>query len=92
MKKMPSVQAMEILAVSDQSVFESLMCHVGLQIEGEANKDPLKTQAQTESIAAIASEITEETQSFIECDPRIFGKRLRVCYQLHQRRRKRRLP
>ena len=72
MKQMPSVQAMEILAVSDRSVFESLMCHVGLRIEGEANTDPLKTQVQTESIASIASEITEETQTFIDCDPRIF--------------------
>lgn len=71
MTRMPSVQAMEILAVSDQPVFESLMGHIGLQIEGRVSGDPLESQVQSESISAIATEITEDAHSYIECDPRL---------------------
>ena len=66
MPKMPSIQAMEILAVSDQPVFESLMNHIGLQVEGRVNEDPLETQVQTESISAIATGITEEACGYIK--------------------------
>ena len=69
---MPSIQAMEILAVSDQPVFESLMDHIGLQIEGRVSGDPLETNVQSESIAAMATEITEDACSYIECDQRLF--------------------
>jgi len=68
---MPSVEAMEILAVSDRSVFESLMGHIGLTIEGRINEDPLETRCQNESISAIATEITEDHNTYIECDPRV---------------------
>jgi hypothetical protein len=71
MTKLPSLQAMEILAVSDQPVFESLMDHIGLHVEGKVNEDPLETRVQTESVAAIASEITEEAHGFVECDSRL---------------------
>ena len=71
MTRLPSLQAMEILAVSDQPVFESLMDHIGLHVEGKVNEDPLETRVQTESVAANASEITEEAHGFVECDPRL---------------------
>lgn len=73
MTRLPSLQAMEILAVSDRTVFESLMNHIGLRVEGRANTDPLETKVQTESVAAIASEITEEAHGFVECDRRLHG-------------------
>ena len=67
-QKLPSIEAMEILAVSDQPVFESLMEHIGLRVEGKVNGDPLEKRVQTESIAAIATEITEDAHDYIECD------------------------
>ena len=63
---MPSIQAMEILAISDQPVFESLMKHIGLRVEGKVNGDPLETQVQTESISAIATEITEDACGYVK--------------------------
>ena len=71
MNKLPSAQAMEILAISDQPVFESLMGHIGLPITGRINQDPLASQVQTESIAAIATEITEDVDDFVDADPRL---------------------
>ena len=62
---------MEILAISDQPVFESLMAHIGLPITGRVNTDPLASQVQTETIAAMATEITEDVDSFVEADPRL---------------------
>ena len=79
MPKMPSIQAMEILAISDQPVFESLMNHIGLQIEGKVSGDPLETQVQTESIAAIATEITEEACGYVK-----ISKNLREYKQMAQ--------
>ena len=71
MSKLPSTSAMEILAISDQPVFESLMSHIGLPITGRINQDPLATQVQTESIAAMATEITEDVNDFVDADPRL---------------------
>lgn len=71
MTKLPSLESMEILAVSDQPVFESLMAHIGLQVEGRVSEDPLETRVQTESIASIASEITEGVHDYVEVDPRL---------------------
>ena len=73
MPKMPSVESMEILAVSDQPVFESLMSYIGLRVEGKVSGDPLEKQVQTESIFAVATEITEDVFDYVECDPRLHG-------------------
>lgn len=65
---MPSMEALEILAVSDQPVFESVMLEIGLHVEGRQSNDPLLTQVQTESIVSIASELTEDINSFSNDD------------------------
>lgn len=68
---MPSIAALEILAVADQPVFENVMEEIGLHVEGRIDDDPLKSQVQTESIAAIASELTEDRHTFIETNPNL---------------------
>jgi hypothetical protein len=73
MTKIPSIESMEILAVSDRAVFESLMNHIGLRIEGRVNEDPLETRVQSESVVSIASEITEDANNFVRCNPRLQG-------------------
>lgn len=70
-KKTPSMEALEILAVSDRNVFESTMQNIGLNIEGMQSNDPLLSQVQTESIASIASELTEDANTFANNNPRL---------------------
>jgi hypothetical protein len=70
--RLPSTAAMEILAVSDQPVFESLMKHIGLPITGRVEENPLKqSMVQNETIAAVASEITEDIHTYVDVDPRL---------------------
>lgn len=71
MSKLPSKFAMEILAVSDQPVFESLMAHIGLPITGRVNQDPLAKGISEDLVAAVATEITEDVDNFVEADPRL---------------------
>lgn len=70
-KKTPSMEALEILAVSDRNVFESTMQNIGLNIEGMQSDDPLLSQVQTESIASIASELTEDVNTFANNNSRL---------------------
>jgi len=67
----PSIAALEILAVSDQPVFESVMQRIGLQVEGRTTDHPLETQLQTESIASIASKLTEEANTYVDVNPQL---------------------
>lgn len=64
----PSLEAMEILATSDVPTFKSLMEHIGLNIVGRVNTDPLDTEAKPEMVEAIASELTESANEFVESD------------------------
>lgn len=72
MQQLPSLPAMEILAISDQPVFESLMLHIGLPIVGRVEEDPLETKISEDTIAAVATEITEGVDDFVEVDRRLF--------------------
>jgi hypothetical protein len=63
---------MEILAASDQPVFESLMHHIGLPVVGRVEEDPLESRVTTESIAAMATEITEDVNTNTEMRPELF--------------------
>lgn len=65
----PSIDALEILAVSDPVTFEGLLYDAGLQIEGRMDDDPLNKNVQCESISAIASEITEDIHDFVDINP-----------------------
>lgn len=65
---MPSLEALEVLAVSDRPVFESVMQEIGLHVEGRVDNDPLRQQAQSESIVSIASELTEDIHTYVGND------------------------
>lgn len=65
---LPSLASLEILAVSDNTVFESVMQEIGLHVEGKISDDPLQSQVQNESVASIASELTENADEFVDVD------------------------
>lgn len=71
--RLPSLESMEILAVSDPEAFGSLMEHIGLPIVGIAEDDPLETRISESTVAAIATEITEDVNEYVDIDPRLFG-------------------
>lgn len=56
----PSMEALEILAVSDGVVFEGVLGLVGLRVEGLRSVDPLLSEVQSEAIVSLASELTED--------------------------------
>lgn len=71
-QQIPSLETLEILAISDRPVFENLMNNIGLKIEGTVNDDPLERTAQIESISSIASEITEDIHDYIDVDKHLW--------------------
>lgn len=68
--QLPSLEAMEIMAISDRPLFEHIMSQIGLPITGLMNTNPLEKDVQTESISAVASELTEDRHEFASLDPR----------------------
>jgi len=63
---MPSLESLEILAISDKPNFERMLPKFGLKIEGKRDTNPLRSQVQEESVASIASELTEDYDTNIE--------------------------
>lgn len=61
---------MEILAVSDRDTFSKLMANMGLPVVGVQNVDPLRSQIQEASIAAIASYLTEDANDRVRVSPK----------------------
>ena len=64
----PSLTALELMAVGDRILFEHHMKRIGLPIAGRRNVDPTKTDVQLESISAVASIITEDVNENIILD------------------------
>ncbi len=60
----PSIEALEVLAITDGSVFEAVLSNIGLHVEGVVDTDPLRSQVQNEQVVAIASELTEDANTF----------------------------
>lgn len=68
---LPPMEVMEVLAISDQPAFESLMASMGLKVVGVDDFDPLRRQVQGESVVSIASELTEDVNTYIDVSPHI---------------------
>lgn len=66
---MVSTETLEILAVSDRKLFENAIQEVGLHVEGRIHSDPLETQVQSETVASIASELTEDANTYVDASP-----------------------
>lgn len=64
--QLPSINALELMAVSDQPLFEHYMGKIGLPVIGRRNADPTETDVQLESVSAIASAITEDANDNIK--------------------------
>ena len=73
---------LKTLAVGDPNVFaETLLRNFGLKIIGIKNIDPLETRVQSESIAAMASVITEDIDNIPDIHPiRLEAKKLAEDY------------
>lgn len=67
--KAPSIAELELMAVSDDMLFEHCMKQIGLPVVGQLNDDPTEKAVQSESISSIASTITEDTNENIRLDP-----------------------
>lgn len=61
-----TIEMLEILAVSDEAVFENALNQVGLTIMGRTNTDPLQKETLAEQVGAIASEITEDRHDYVD--------------------------
>lgn len=68
---LPTLRAMQIMAISDRPLFEHLMKQIGLDVVGMVNTDPLQKETQVESVEAIASVITENRHDFVELNPEL---------------------
>jgi len=64
---MPSLQAIELLAISDPSTFASIVESFGLKVDGVRSDSALDTTVTEAEIAAVATVITEfaETNGFV---------------------------
>jgi hypothetical protein len=59
-----SLAALKVLATSDPNVFAESIKNYGLEVLGKRNNNPLQTQVQEESVASIASALTEDVHTF----------------------------
>lgn len=64
----PTMESLEILAISDVPTFTKKMRSLGLKIHGRTDSNPLNKVVQSESIAAISSQITEDVSDQIYRD------------------------
>lgn len=64
-----TIELLEMLAVSDEATFEAALNKVGLTILGKQNSDPLDTSVLAESVAAIATEITDTRHEYVDAAP-----------------------
>jgi len=60
---------LRVLAGSDPKVFAEEIKRFGLKVVGFKSTDPLKTRVQSESVAAIASTITEDVDTDKDLHP-----------------------
>jgi len=58
-----SLNVLNLLASQDPNVFAESIKAYGLEIVGRKETDPLKTIVQSESVASIASAITEDVNT-----------------------------
>lgn len=65
----PSIEALEILAISDRPAFENVMEQIGLHVEGIVDVDPLRSNVQSEQIVSIASALSEDVNDQLTVDP-----------------------
>jgi hypothetical protein len=74
-QSVPTMESLEILAVSDIPTFTKKMRSLGLKILGRTDPNPLNKMVQSESIAAISSQITEDVSDPIyrHADKRIMA-------------------
>ena len=64
----PSLNTLELLAVSDNVLFEHHMKRIGLEVIGVRDENEIGSIVQSESITAIASIITEDSDTNVELD------------------------
>ena len=67
----PSLEALEILAISDRPAFEDVMEQIGLHVVGLVDVDPLRSNVQSEQIVSIASALSEDVNDQIMVNPGI---------------------
>ena len=70
-ESIPSLAALEVLAKCDTSTFCSILESIGLRVLGTHEFDPLDIRVEEQTVASLASNMTEAIDDDIDLDPEL---------------------